>query len=82
MAIEVQCGGCARIFEVEDRFAGGIVNCPGCGRATEVSGLRDPIWWGLLALAFLGWAATSIGAGWAWGPLAGLSHAPFRHRDH
>ena len=25
-------------------LAGGITNCPNCGRATQVAGLRDPLW--------------------------------------
>jgi len=35
---------CGHWFECEDRFAGGFVNCPSCGKAAAVPGLRDPLW--------------------------------------
>jgi uncharacterized paraquat-inducible protein A len=38
------CAHCRHAFEPPARLAGGIANCPRCGRAVEVPGLRDPMW--------------------------------------
>jgi hypothetical protein len=43
------CPHCRTPTEVADHFAGGLVNCKKCGRAIEVPGLRDPLWWLLRA---------------------------------
>jgi hypothetical protein len=53
------CPHCRTPAEVPDRFAGGIVNCKKCGRAIEVPGLRDPLWWLLRAGVVV--AAIAIG---------------------
>lgn len=55
MAIDVSCE-CGQLDEVADEFAGGIVNCSGCGRAITVPGLRDPMWRALQVGAVIGWA--------------------------
>ncbi|MEO0478549.1 MAG: hypothetical protein AAF196_03625 [Planctomycetota bacterium] len=54
--IEVHCEHCGRRFEAPKQLAGGITNCPHCGRATPVEGLRDPFW-RLLQAAVLAGAA-------------------------
>ena len=61
---------CGHEFEAREEFKGGYVNCPGCGRAAAVPGLRDPLWrlWqglGLVAVTTVG--VLAYGAG---GPLA------------
>lgn len=51
-------------------MVGGFANCPDCGRATPIEGLRDPIWrlWQVLALAgvagvtYLVYSSAGIGA--------------------
>jgi hypothetical protein len=48
------------------------VNCPRCGRATSVPGLRDPLW-RLVQAGVAGLAALALGLGWnGSSPLAGL----------
>ena len=42
--IDVECGSCRRAFVADRGLAGGITNCPGCGKATAVPGLDDPLW--------------------------------------
>jgi hypothetical protein len=42
--IRVDCESCGDFFEVAPTLAGGLANCPGCGRATPVPGLRDPLY--------------------------------------
>ena len=68
MSIPVGCD-CGHYFTADAKLAGGFTNCPRCGRAVAVPGLRDPIWRavqvGALGLWVLGvaWAATAWGAG-------------------
>ncbi len=57
MTFEIECK-CLRSFPVRDEFAGGIVNCPHCGKATQVPGLRDPFW----RMLQVGAALLSVGA--------------------
>lgn len=66
------CSSCGSFFEVEERLGGGIVNCPACGRATEVADLRNPLWKGLVAVVVVGWLEASYFASLTWGPLYGL----------
>lgn len=75
MNIDVRCSSCANLFVVGSKLAGALTNCPTCGRATEVPGLRDPLWrliqWGFLGAAFLASA-------YCWmemGPVMGLAAA-------
>ncbi len=49
---------CGRSFPVRLEQVGGIVNCPSCGQAVEVPGLRDGMWTGLKVLAAIVWAAS------------------------
>jgi len=74
MPIQVH-GPCGHSFEAEERFAGGVVNCPACGRATAVPGLRDPFWSAIVVLAVAGWIVASALAAWVAGPVAGLAVA-------
>ena len=57
--ITVRCQHCVSVFEVGPELVGGITNCPDCGRATQVGGLRDPLWRGLQ----LGWLLLALGVG-------------------
>ncbi len=74
MSIPVECP-CGNPFDAEDALAGGFVNCPRCGRANAVQGLRDPAWRalqvGALALGVLvtavAWDAGGAAAGLATG---------------
>ncbi|MHC4448733.1 MAG: hypothetical protein ACYS0E_01150 [Planctomycetota bacterium] len=60
--ISVDCEHCFKPFEVQDSLAGGLANCPACGKATAVPGLRDP-WFRLVQAGMVvGWAgATAVG---------------------
>jgi hypothetical protein len=58
---------CGNEFEVADDLAGGITNCPRCGKAVEVEGLRDPAWRLLQAAAAIGWAGATAAAYVSWG---------------
>ena len=59
MSVEVSCG-CGAVFDANDRLAGGVTNCPSCGRAVDVPGLRDPAWRAIQALALV--AVAGVGA--------------------
>ncbi len=62
MTIPVRCD-CGHQFEAASGLAGGLTNCPRCGRATEVPGLRDPLWrlWQALGVvAVVGAAALGL----------------------
>jgi len=58
---------CGNEFEVVDDLAGGITNCPRCGKAVEVEGLRDPLWRLLQLAAAVGWASATAAAYVNWG---------------
>ena len=58
MILEIDCE-CGHLFEAPDDLAGGITNCPGCGKAVKVPGLRDPLWRVLQVLGALLWAAVT-----------------------
>lgn len=70
--VDVECGSCGRAFVADAKFAGGFTNCPGCGKATAVPGLDDPLWRlaqvGGLVLAVL----VGFGVGAAFGPGFGI----------
>ena len=42
--IFTSCEHCAERFEAPGRSAGGLTNCPSCGKATTVPGGRDDLW--------------------------------------
>lgn len=46
---------CGQWFECEPKFAGGFVNCPSCGKAVSVPGLRDPLWRLVQVLGVVAW---------------------------
>ncbi len=69
MTFEVECH-CLRNFPVRDEFAGGIVNCPHCGKAVEVPGLRDPYWRVLQIGAAILWAGVTAAAYFGAGSVA------------
>ena len=64
--VQVDCEECGKAFEAVDTLAGGLTNCPGCGKATPVPGLRDPLFRLLQASIVIGWALVT-----AWGWTAG-----------
>jgi hypothetical protein len=84
---EVRCR-CGHLFLADAGLSGGITNCPRCGEATEVPGLRDPIWRilvlaGVVAAGAVAWAVGAAAGPWiglacgagAWGLLWLLSRA-------
>ena len=42
--VPVECEHCEQRFTALKQQLGGIVNCPACGKATTLKGLRDPMW--------------------------------------
>lgn len=67
-----ECGHCRRLFEVDAKFTGGLVPCPGCGKVVEVPGTRDPLW---SALKVVGLAAAIAAGAYVWdlqGPAYGI----------
>jgi hypothetical protein len=66
--IEVECQRCGRFFEAADSLAGGLTNCPACGKATAVPGLRDTYFRVIQVGMAVAWAfLTAIGwstGGW------------------
>ena len=71
-SLPTQCPHCRNAFEVGKELAGGITNCPRCGKSVEVTGLRDPIWRIVQLLGALGAGAFGVMIGLAHGPLAGI----------
>ena len=60
MSLAVHCTFCGHQFEAASDLAGGYANCPQCGKATSVGGLKDPLWrlWQAVvvaALLFVSW---------------------------
>jgi hypothetical protein len=71
MTVRVDCA-CSHVFDADDALAGGVTNCPRCGKATSVPGLRDPFW---RVLQAVGVVAIVVAAGFTWqhvGPAAAL----------
>lgn len=66
--LHVDCEQCGRQFEVADTLAGGLTNCPDCGKATPVLGLRDPYYRLIQIGMAVGWALLIVfgwlGGGW------------------
>ena len=56
---------------VPPAMKGGIANCPDCGRAVEVSGRSEGMYWALLGLAAAGVLAAAAAGFAAGGPAAG-----------
>ena len=63
------CGTCRHSFDPPLGTTGGIVNCPKCGKAVEVGGLDDPLWWTIrwvlipLAIVVAGVIGAFVGKG-------------------
>ena len=78
MPIDVFCE-CGHLNEVDEKLAGGIVNCAGCGRAVQVEGLCDPYWRSIQGVAVVGWAGATawayVSAGLMWALIVGLAGA-------
>ncbi len=72
--IHVDCQHCGNQFDVADTLAGGLTNCPACGKATSVAGLHDPYYRLLqVALTLVGLLLVALGW-WLWGvPVRWLS---------
>jgi len=66
---------CGHDFDAGDDLVGGITNCPHCGKAVEVPGLRDPFWRALQVAAALAWVAAAVAGYLAWGALGGVATA-------
>jgi hypothetical protein len=60
VSVEVACA-CGHRFEVGDALSGGVTNCPRCGHAVDVPGLKDPLWRAAQVAAAVAWAgATAV----------------------
>ena len=59
LEVRLECAHCGLAFEVPKSMVGGYANCPECGKASPVEGLRDPLWraWKVVAVAAAGLAA-------------------------
>ncbi|MEN8151592.1 MAG: hypothetical protein ABFS86_17385 [Planctomycetota bacterium] len=68
----VTCEHCGHMFEADAKLAGGYTNCPGCGKATPVEGLRDPLWRLFQVGAAVGVVIATAIAGVAVGPAAAV----------
>ena len=66
----VNCEHCGHVFEADSKLVGGYTNCPGCGKATPVEGLRDPLWWLFQVGAGVAVVIAAAIAGMTFGPLA------------
>lgn len=80
MGIPARCP-CGHRWQVGEDLAGGLSNCPRCGKATQIEGLHDPFWRLIQGAAVVVWVLvvallhTNAGLGWAIGgglALAGL----------
>ena len=70
----VRCEHCGHLFEADSKLVGGYANCPQCGKATAVEGLRDPLWrlWQVGAAVGVVIAAALAGAAFGPAPAAGV----------
>ncbi len=66
MSIPVRCD-CRFLFTADAKLAGGFTNCPQCGKAVAVAGLRDPMWRVLQFGALVIWVLSVAGAASSWG---------------
>jgi len=68
VSADVFCS-CGHRFDAREDQVGGIVNCPRCGHAVEVPGLRDPLWRLIQLSAVVIWAVGAVFAyrhfGWS-----------------
>jgi len=68
--IEVECQRCGKFFEAADSLAGGLTNCPACGKATAVPGLRDKFFRVIQVGMAVAWALLTA-IGWSTGGWVG-----------
>ena len=54
MEVPVTCD-CGHTWYVSPDLVGGLTNCPHCGKAAEVAGLRDPFWRVIQVVALVMW---------------------------
>lgn len=77
--IHVDCQQCGKPFEVADTLAGGLTNCPDCGKATPVPGLHDPFYRLIQIAVAIAWALLIacgwIAGGWSGALLLGIGSA-------
>lgn len=64
--VEVECERCGKFFQVADSLAGGLTNCPACGKTTDVPGLRDVFFRVIQVGMAIGWAFLTA-VGWSLG---------------
>ena len=78
MQLEARCS-CGHLWFVAPELAGGLTNCPRCGKATQVKGLRDPFWRVLQVVALVVWvlvvALLHTNAGLVWALVGGVGLA-------
>lgn len=72
MSVTARCPE-GHTFQVDASLTGGITNCPTCGQATDVPGLKDPFWRVLQVIAAFGWLCATFAAFSWFGPLEGIA---------
>lgn len=66
------CEHCGEMFEPDARLAGAIASCPRCGKAVEIPGLRDPLWFLIRGLAVAAAIGIGVVVGMTAGPIVGF----------
>jgi hypothetical protein len=78
MDVPVTCD-CGHHWHVSPDLVGGLTNCPHCGKAAAVAGLRDPFWRVLQGIALVVWvllvATLYTNFGLTWALIGGLALA-------
>ena len=69
--VRVDCA-CGRVFHAPKSMGGGLANCPGCGKASEVRGGVEVAWVVVVAAGVLVVLGVTAGAWAAGGWIAGL----------
>ncbi len=66
-------------WQVAEELVGGLTNCPRCGKATQIEGLRDPFWRVIQVGAVVVWvlavAAIYAQGGLGWAVIGGVALA-------
>ncbi len=75
MQVPARCS-CGHTWMVSKDLVGGLTNCPRCGQAAKVEGLRDPFWRVIQVVAVVVWvlavATLHANLGVTWALLGGL----------
>ena len=71
--VEVTCRHCLLRFKAARSLKGGLTNCPQCGKATEVPGGPEPLFWALLGGGGLVVLAVAYLVAQLYGAAAGLA---------